>query len=228
MNKRGIIFRNLPVFSSVAVLQLVGGTSRPFFGLFIRYIIYDNLIGWRYSRDWQAEPLNGMSRKIIYSDWCHKALCLTTQLTTSLLAFMFGIILMTSCTFWWYHPLDSNLRHKLDHSLKWRSGCMNRQIVWWFGLLLVMRYVRLNGVLSCVICTNTGAPKTTMFTRFLFSLCTADRRSADESCPSVKFANDTKLVGKISNDEGALNHKQIENFVNWCNKNYLYLNLSKN
>ena len=32
---------------------------------------------------------------------------------------------------------------------------------------------------------------------------------------------------KISYDEDAIYHKQIENFVNWCDKNYLYLNVSK-
>ena len=42
-----------------------------------------------------------------------------------------------------------------------------------------------------------------------------------------KFADDTELVGKISNDEDAIYHKQIENFLNWCDKNYLYLNVSK-
>ena len=41
------------------------------------------------------------------------------------------------------------------------------------------------------------------------------------------FANDTERVRKISNDEGALYNKQIENFLNWCDKNYLYLNVSK-
>ena len=45
--------------------------------------------------------------------------------------------------------------------------------------------------------------------------------------PLVKFADDTELVGKISNDEDALYHKQIETFVNWCDKNYLYQNVSK-
>ena len=49
---------------------------------------------------------------------------------------------------------------------------------------------------------------------FLFEMYTADCRSADESCPVVKFADDTELVGKISNDEDAIYHKQIENSVN--------------
>ena len=44
---------------------------------------------------------------------------------------------------------------------------------------------------------------------------------------SSKFADDTELVGKISTDEDAIYHKQIENLVHLCDKNYLYLNVSK-
>ena len=61
----------------------------------------------------------------------------------------------------------------------------------------------------------------------MFALYTTDCRNTDESCPVVKFADDTELVGKTSNDEDAIYHKQIENFVNWCDKNYLYLKVSK-
>ena len=43
---------------------------------------------------------------------------------------------------------------------------------------------------------------------------TADCRSTDESCSVVKFADDIELVGKISNDEYAIYHEQMENFVN--------------
>ena len=89
-----------------------------------------------------------------------------------------------------------------------------------------LQYVWLNGVLSSVICTNTSGLQGTVLATFLFSLYTADCRSTGESCRLVKSADDIKLVGKISNDEGALYHKQTENFVNWCDKNYLYLNVS--
>ena len=75
--------------------------------------------------------------------------------------------------------------------------------------------------------TNTGAPQGTVSAPFLFALYTSDCRSIDESCPLVKFADNTELVGKISNNEDALYHKQTENFGNWCDKNYLYLNVFK-
>ena len=61
----------------------------------------------------------------------------------------------------------------------------------------------------------------------MFALYTVDCRSTDESCTLVKFADDTELVGKNCYDEDAIYHKQIENIVNWCDTNYLYLNVSK-
>ena len=82
-------------------------------------------------------------------------------------------------------------------------------ISWIFDYLTNrLHYVRLNGVLSYVICTNIGAPQGTVLAPFLFSLYTADCRSTDESCLLVKFADDTKMIGKICNDEDALHRKK--------------------
>ena len=39
--------------------------------------------------------------------------------------------------------------------------------------------------------------KGTVLAPFLFALYTADCRSTDESCPVVKFADDTELVEKL-------------------------------
>ena len=101
-------------------------------------------------------------------------------------------------------------------------------ISWIFDYLTNrLQDVRLTGLLSSAINTNTGAPQGIVLAPYLFALYTADCRSTDESCPVVKFADDTELVGKIKYDEDAIYHKQIENFVNWCDKNYLYLNVSK-
>ena len=111
--------------------------------------------------------------------------------------------------------LNMNYRHPLFH------GSLHRY------LASRLQYVRLNGLISSAIRTNTGAPQGTVLAPFLFALYTADCRSTDESRPVVKFADDTELVGKISNDEDTIYHKQIEIFVNWCDKNYLYLSVSK-
>ena len=61
-------------------------------------------------------------------------------------------------------------------------------ISWIFDYLTSrLQYVRLNGLLSTAIRTNTGAPQGTVLAPFLFALYTADSRSIDESCPVVKF-----------------------------------------
>ena len=92
-----------------------------------------------------------------------------------------------------------------------------------------LQYVRLNGLLSSAIKTNTGAPQGTVLAPFLFALYTADCRGTDdESCPLVKFADDTELVGKICNDEDAIYHRQIENFMNWCDKTLLVFECFQN
>ena len=89
-------------------------------------------------------------------------------------------------------------------------------ISWIFDYLTNrLQYVRINGFLSSAIRTNTGAPQGTVLAPFLFALYTADCRSTDKSCPLVKFAaDDTEPVGKISNDEDTIYHKQTENSVN--------------
>ena len=48
------------------------------------------------------------------------------------------------------------------------------------------------------------------------------------ACPLVKFADGTELVEKISDDEDALYHKQIENFVNRCDKKILVFGCFEN
>ena len=82
-------------------------------------------------------------------------------------------------------------------------------------------------MLSLIIFTITGAPQGTVLSPFLFSLYTAECRHENDSCPIVKFADDTGLTGLIMVDDDSHYRQEIDRFVEWCDSNYLELNVSK-
>ena len=75
--------------------------------------------------------------------------------------------------------------------------------------------------------TNTGAPQGPVLSPFLFSLYTADCRSNHDNCLIDKYADDTALTGQIINDDCTNYFEEINNFVEWCEENFLELNVSK-
>ena len=50
---------------------------------------------------------------------------------------------------------------------------------------------------------------------------------AEAKSSALASVHKSVFSGKICNNKNALYHKQIENFVNWCGRNYLYLNVSE-
>ena len=91
------------------------------------------------------------------------------------------------------------------------------------------QYVRItsSGTLSHRLQSNTGAPQGTVLAPFLFTLYTSDCRSREPSCPLIKFADDTAMIGLITGDDDTLYQQQLDGFVNYCDANYLELNVSK-
>jgi hypothetical protein len=91
------------------------------------------------------------------------------------------------------------------------------------------QYVRMpsSGNMSSLITSNTGAPQGTVLAPYLFTLYMSDCRSSDISCPLIKFADDTIMIGLISNDNCMAYENELRSFVDYCDHNYLELNVSK-
>ena len=77
------------------------------------------------------------------------------------------------------------------------------------------QFVVFQSLKSDTLYSNTGLPLDTMFAPFLFSLCTSDCRSSNESCSIGKFADDTVLIGLISDDDSSM-------YVDEINKSATY------
>ena len=111
------------------------------------------------------------------------------------------------------------------------SGSVPSSYMSWILDYLTNRtqYVRftINGTLSHMLTSNTGAPQGTVLAPFLFTIYTSDFRSSDPSCPVIKFADDSAMIALITDDDDTVYHQQLDRFVNYCDANYLELNVSK-
>jgi hypothetical protein len=90
------------------------------------------------------------------------------------------------------------------------------------------QFVRWNGIFSSeTINTFTGAPQGTVLSPFLFTLYTSDFKVQGDSCHLQKFSDDSAVVGCILDNDEILYRERIDDFVSWCDENFLVLNASK-
>ena len=85
------------------------------------------------------------------------------------------------------------------------------------------------GVLSRPMSTSTGSPQGCVLSPILYILytndCQADRDRDNTSI--FKYADDTVIVGLITNNDERDYRTTLDNFVQWCDCNYLKLNETK-
>ena len=107
---------------------------------------------------------------------------------------------------------------------------INKYVISWILEYLSNRpqFVYVNGKTSNKLITNTGAPQGCVISPVLFTLYTNDCQSNSAVCnPLLKFADDTSLLGLISDKNETLYRSEVTNFVQWCEANHLELNVNK-
>ncbi len=77
------------------------------------------------------------------------------------------------------------------------------------------------------ITLNVGAPQGCVLSPLLYSLYTHDCVSSHSSISIVKFADDTVVLGLISNNDETAYLDEVERLTSWCQDNCLSLNVSK-
>ncbi|XP_037537292.1 signal peptide peptidase-like 2 [Nematolebias whitei] len=87
--------------------------------------------------------------------------------------------------------------------------------------------VRVGSNTSSIITLNTGAPQGCVLSPLLFTLLTYDCSPSHPSNLFIKFADDTTVVGLISNNDESLYRSEVSRLVSWCKRNNLLLNTEK-
>lgn len=112
--------------------------------------------------------------------------------------------------------------------MKLKDMSVNTNIIKWVNSFMLDRpqYVSVNDCRSEVLSTATGAPQGCVISPILFILYTNDCCCNDGKNIMIKFADDTVLVGLLSDSED-LYRGSVQNLVSWCDSNFLHLNTSK-
>ena len=87
--------------------------------------------------------------------------------------------------------------------------------------------LRINDILSTVLSISTGAPQGCVLSAILYIIYTNELRSRFTNCHLIKYADDTVIVGLISNNDESEYNLQISEVVQWCKANNLLLNAAK-
>jgi hypothetical protein len=87
--------------------------------------------------------------------------------------------------------------------------------------------VHIGNATSSTLTLNTGAPQGCVLSPLLYSLFTHDCVATHSSNTIVKFADDTTVIGLITDGDETAYREEVRVLTSWCQDNNLKLNLSK-
>jgi hypothetical protein len=76
----------------------------------------------------------------------------------------------------------------------------------------------------CTLILNTGAPQGCMLSLPLYSIFTHDCMAKHDTDTIIKFADDTTLVGLITDNDETAYREEVRDLTVWCQDNNLSLN----
>lgn len=106
---------------------------------------------------------------------------------------------------------------------------LNPSLCHWIEDFLTGRpqVVRIGQSTSTSITLSVGAPQGCVLSPLLYSLYTHDCLSTHSSTSIIKFADDTVVLGLISNNNETAYLDEVEHLTSWCQDNCLSLNVGK-
>ncbi|KAI4874104.1 hypothetical protein NFI96_018126, partial [Prochilodus magdalenae] len=87
--------------------------------------------------------------------------------------------------------------------------------------------VTIHNLTSSTTILSTGSPQGCVLSPLLFTLLTYDCSPIHPGCHIVKFADDTAVIGCITNSDESGYRQEVEHLEGWCRKNNLCINVKK-
>ena len=87
--------------------------------------------------------------------------------------------------------------------------------------------VRVGNNTSATLILNTGAPQGCVLSPLLYSLFSHDCTARHNSNTIIKFADDTTVVGLITDNNETDYREEVRDLAVWCQDNNLSLNIIK-
>ncbi len=103
-------------------------------------------------------------------------------------------------------------------AVKLTDLCLNSSLCDWIQDFLTGRpqVVKVGQFTSNPITLNVGAPQGCVLSPLLYSIYTHDCVSSHSSNSIVKFADDTVVLGRISNNDETAYLDELERLTSWC------------